>query len=227
MGSGLPSFTPDCSCPVLLKYQSWRSMRVSYPAVTVCGDAFQTSSDTHLIHQCDTAVSPDWASNPGGATPAGLTHHRFRLLPVRSPLLREYFLFLGVHEMFQFPRCPPDHWSGHRVTTMGLPHSEIVGSMPARGSPTLIAAMPRPSSARSAEASTLCSYCLPSRKTCCGSSRSLSIAWSFATTTPHPTPSALGKVQPRAVCRVSCAETEASSPVTRHRAHRCAFTPES
>src|SRR5207247_11160 len=43
------------------------------------------------------------------------------------------------------------------------------GSTPARGSPTLIAAMPRPSSARSAEASTLCSYCLPSRKTCCGS----------------------------------------------------------
>ena len=109
--------------------------------------------------------APDWASNPHGATPAGLTHHGFRLLPVRSPLLREYFLFLGVHEMFQFPRCPPLLMHGHRVTTMGLPHSEIVGSMPARGSPTLIAAMPRPSSARSAEASTLCSYCLPCRKT--------------------------------------------------------------
>jgi hypothetical protein len=92
---------------VLLKHQSWGSMRVSYPAVTVYGDAFQTSSDTHLIHQCDTAVSPDWASNPAGARPAGLAHQRFRLLPVRSPLLREYFLFLGVHEMFQFPRCPP------------------------------------------------------------------------------------------------------------------------
>ena len=165
MGSGLPSFIPDCSCPALLKYQSWRSMRVSYPAVTVCGDAFQTSSDTHLIHQRETAVPPDWASNPHGATPAGLTHHRFRLLPVRSPLLREYFLFLGVHEMFQFPRCPPDQWPGDHPKVIGLPHSEIVGSTPARGSPTLIAAMPRPSSARSAEASTLCSYCLPSRKT--------------------------------------------------------------
>ena len=31
----------------------------------------------------------------------------FRLLPVRSPLLRESSLFLGVREMFQFPRCPP------------------------------------------------------------------------------------------------------------------------
>jgi hypothetical protein len=161
LGSGLPSFTPDCSCPVLLKHQSWGSMRVSYPAVTVCGDAFQTSSDTHLIHQCSPAGEPDWAFNPAGARPAGLTHQRFRLLPVRSPLLREYFLFLGVHEMFQFPRCPPYQRYGDRRWTIGLPHSEIVGSMPARGSPTLIAAMPRPSSARSAEASTLCSYCLP------------------------------------------------------------------
>ena len=173
MGSGLPSFTPDCSCPVLLKYHSWGSMRVSYPAVTVSGDAFQASSDTHLIHQCGAAAPRDWTYNPERATPAGLTHVRFRLLPVRSPLLREYFLFLGVHEMFQFPRCPPYQRYGHRVTTMGLPHSEIVGSMPARGSPTLIAAMPRPSSARSAEASTLCSYCLPGRKTSCGLSRSL------------------------------------------------------
>jgi len=169
LGSGLPSFTPDCSCPVLLKYHSWASMRVSYPAVTVFGDAFQTSSDTHLMHQWTAAAAREWTYNPHGATPAGLTHHRFRLLPVRSPLLREYFLFLGVHEMFQFPRCPPCSSHGHRFATMGLPHSEIVGSQPAHGSPTLIAAMPRPSSARSAEASTLCSYCLPSRKTCRGS----------------------------------------------------------
>jgi hypothetical protein len=152
-------------------------MRVSYPAVTVFGDAFQTSSDTHLIHQWRAAAHPDWTFNPHGATPAGLTHRGFRLLPVRSPLLREYFLFLGVHEMFQFPRCPPDQWSGHRVTTMGLPHSEIVGSTPARGSPTLIAAMPRPSSARSAEASTICSLCLP-----CGNTRRDARRWAYAYT---------------------------------------------
>ena len=89
-------------------------MRVSYPAVTVCGDAFQTSSDTHLIRQWHAAACREWTSNPRDATPAGLTHHRFRLLPVRSPLLREYFLFLGVHEMFQFPRCPPYQRYGHR-----------------------------------------------------------------------------------------------------------------
>jgi len=45
LGSGLPSFTPDCSCPVLLKNTSWLQPRFSYPAVTVSGDAFQASSD--------------------------------------------------------------------------------------------------------------------------------------------------------------------------------------
>ena len=177
-------------------------MRVSYPAVTVSGDAFQTSSDTHLIHQRRTAVRHDWTYNPARATPAGLTHARFRLLPVRSPLLREYFLFLGVHEMFQFPRCPPYQRYGHRVTTMGLPHSEIVGSMPARGSPTLIAAMPRPSSARSAEASTLCSYCLPSRKTHCGSH---SIACSGAVDSVNDTTCSRHR-RPHGVCMISTAD---------------------
>jgi hypothetical protein len=98
--------------------------------------------------------------NPVAARPAGLTRLRFRPPPVRSPLLRGYSLFLGVREMFQFPRCPPPN-RGNDQLVVGLPHSEIVGSTPARGSPTLIAAMPRPSSARSAEASTLCSLCLP------------------------------------------------------------------
>ena len=66
-------------------------------------DVFGYGSDP----QWSAAAAPEWTYNPHGATPAGLTHRGFRLLPVRSPLLREYFLFLGVHEMFQFPRCPP------------------------------------------------------------------------------------------------------------------------
>jgi hypothetical protein len=44
LGSGLPSFTPDCSCPVLLKNITYERAAVRYPAVTVSGDAFQTSS---------------------------------------------------------------------------------------------------------------------------------------------------------------------------------------
>jgi hypothetical protein len=44
--------------------------------------------------------------NPVVARPAGLARRRFGLSPVRSPLLRGYFLFLGVREMVQFPRFP-------------------------------------------------------------------------------------------------------------------------
>ena len=61
------------------------------------------------------------SSNPERARPAGLAHARFRLLPVRSPLLREYFLFLGVHEMFQFPRCPPHQDAVTSASWLGCP----------------------------------------------------------------------------------------------------------
>ena len=47
------------------------------------------------------------SSNPSPATAAALTRRRFRHFPVRSPLLREWSLFLGLREMFQFARCPP------------------------------------------------------------------------------------------------------------------------
>ena len=106
------------------------------------------------------AARPERSYNPASATPAGLTRIRFRLLPVRSPLLRGSFHFLGVLRCFSSPGAlrPLD---GNQHKLAGLPHSEIVGSAPARGSPTLIAAMPRPSSARSAKASTRRSFCLP------------------------------------------------------------------
>ena len=41
--------------------------------------------------------------NPVAARPAGLTRLRFRLPPVRSPLLRGYSLFLGVLRCFSSP----------------------------------------------------------------------------------------------------------------------------
>ena len=61
--------------------------------------------------------------------------------------------------MFQFAGFPPTKWVITAV--MGLPHSDIAGSQPAHGSPTLIAGMPRPSSARCAKAFPVCSSCLP------------------------------------------------------------------
>ena len=80
------------------------------------------------------------------ATPAGLARCRFRLFPVRSPLLRESHSvsFPPGTKMFQFPGCPPHRlWVQRWVTTLavaGFPHSGIHGSTPVCGSPWLIAA---------------------------------------------------------------------------------------
>ena len=54
----------------------------------------------------------------------------FGLFPVRSPLLRESSLFLGVREMFQFPRFPPGHTPGSLVSPRGVApfgHLRIAG----------------------------------------------------------------------------------------------------
>ena len=95
----------------------------AYGAFTRYGGSFQRPSAKQVISYFPTRPQPGPATphNPGLATPAGLTHPRFRLLPVRSPLLREYFLFLGVHEMFQFPRCPPHQDAVTSASWLGCP----------------------------------------------------------------------------------------------------------
>ena len=64
LGSGLPGFTPDCSCPVLLKHSSWRSPVVSYAAITRSGDAFQTSSDNRLTTSAARQYGLNWLPTP-------------------------------------------------------------------------------------------------------------------------------------------------------------------
>jgi hypothetical protein len=104
--------------------------------------------------------------------------HRFGLLPVRSPLLREYSLFLEVLRCFSSPgslhRAYVFSTGSSSITRMGLPHSDTLGSLPARGSPRHFAAWPRPSSAPDAKASTVC----PSRESAC-------CHWSQRTSTPQ------------------------------------------
>ena len=84
----------------------------------------------------------------------------FGLLPVRSPLLRESSLFLGVLRCFSSPGAlleialqVPGRAPG------GLPHSDIPGSPAASASPGHFAAWPRPSSAANAKASTMRPSC--------------------------------------------------------------------
>ena len=101
-----------------------------------------------------TRPTPRWHRRQAIA-PAG-----FGLLPVRSPLLRESSLFLGVLRCFSSPGAlsgiapeVPGRAPG------GLPHSDIPGSPAASASPGHFAAWPRPSSAANAKASTMRPSC--------------------------------------------------------------------
>ena len=74
--------------------------------------------------------------NPNIAKMTVMTQHWFRLLPVRSPLLRESLLFSfppGT-EMFQFPGLAPTYLCIQHVVAgihrRGFPHSDIYGSKP-------------------------------------------------------------------------------------------------
>src|SRR5258708_19636915 len=79
------------------------------------------------------------------ATPAGLTRTRFRLLPFRSPLLREY-IFHWVLRCFSSPR--PLHLGYvfnqgfSSITSTGVPHPEPTASPSASNSPFLISPTP-------------------------------------------------------------------------------------
>jgi hypothetical protein len=109
LDGGPPSFTPDVTCPALLKHRS----HTSAPAPTRLSRSVAPRSRRLRIDTEENGgrrqPSGDQAYNPHDARPAGLARRGFGHRPVRSPLLRAYFLFLGVREMFQVPRCPPLH----------------------------------------------------------------------------------------------------------------------
>ena len=85
-------------------------MRFAYGTVTRCGATFQNASATHQFCNSVKGLVPPL---PSPTTPHRQRHQalppaRFRLIPFRSPLLRESLLlfFPRGTEMFQFPRFP-------------------------------------------------------------------------------------------------------------------------
>ena len=93
----------------------------------------------------------------------GITHIRFGLFRVRSPLLAESLLFslpVGT-EMFHFPTFPLSRLYIQREVAgsspAGFPHSEILGSKSVYRLPEAYRRLLRPSSAPIAKASTVCS----------------------------------------------------------------------
>ena len=125
----------------------------------------QSHSSMQRCNPCGTAVPLKVPATPNMQRLPAITHARFSLFRVRSPLLTESRLFslpVGT-EMFHFPTFPlPALYIQAGVTRSarrlaGFPHSEILGSKLCYQLPEAYRRFIRPSSAPDAKASTVCS----------------------------------------------------------------------
>jgi hypothetical protein len=118
-------------------------VHVAYGALTRCGATFQNASAMHPICNSveDLVLLPPGPTTPGWQRHQALPPDRFRLFPLRSPLLRESLLlsFPRGTEMFQFPRFPPlalcvqarvTPHDGCRVSPFGHPRIDAWSAAP-------------------------------------------------------------------------------------------------
>ena len=143
MEGGPPSFPQDFSCPTVLG--------IPLGAVDVCVPGYhrlwQVVPDRFGLVSCSHVAVPQ----PRSSKP-----DRFRLIPVRSPLLRESRLLSlppGT-EMFQFPGFAPldevTQVAPRRVSPFGHPGINACVQLP-----QAYRSLPRPSSPLGAKASTV------------------------------------------------------------------------
>ena len=149
MGDGPPGFRQDCTCPALLRY----SLRLRFASLTgLSPSAEGLPSPLLFVPLLPFAESP--------TTPTVPQHVWFRLLPFRSPLLRESLLFsfpMGTY-MFQFPTfalcfSTVTDSSARRVVPFG--YLRIISYLPI---PAAFRSLSRPSSPLRAKASTVCPF---------------------------------------------------------------------
>lgn len=107
LGGGPPSFTPGFSWLALLGNSSGDGSPFAYGSFTLYGSAFQKIQlDARFVTPCRLVHRQNRPTTPAAHRlyePLGAV--RFRLIPVRSPLLGESRLisFPEGTEMFQFP----------------------------------------------------------------------------------------------------------------------------
>jgi hypothetical protein len=127
----------------------WRaSAAFAYRTITFCGRTFQIVrlADWFVTHRPRRDRTASVPTTPDAQRSRAITCTRFRLFPFRSPLLGESLLlsFPGGTEMVHFPPLASHPLLNSGVDSRGFPagfpHSETLGSVPACGSPRLIAA---------------------------------------------------------------------------------------
>ena len=104
LADGPARFKPGFACPTLLGYLFGRSEPFTYGAITRYGAAFQKLRlDSNFVTSAGVQAPGRDPTTPH-AQRSGLTCMRFRLSPVRSPLLGTSMAlsFPGVTKMFQF-----------------------------------------------------------------------------------------------------------------------------
>ena len=106
----------------------------AYGAITLCGATFQNASARHQLCNSVESLVPllSGPTTPNWQRHQALPPARFRLIPFRSPLLRESLLlsFPPGTEMFQFPGFAL-HAYGFSMQygrSRGFPHSDTSGS---------------------------------------------------------------------------------------------------
>ncbi len=133
----------------------------AYGSFTLCGGPFQRPSARIRFVTPSPRLSLALSDlrHPASIGPRATELAGFRLFPVRSPLLGEYFLFLGVLRCFTSPAClHPAYVFGWRYpgfTWMGCPIRKSTARSLLGSSPWLFAVLLRPSSALDAKAFTV------------------------------------------------------------------------
>jgi hypothetical protein len=143
------------------------SCRISVPGST------QVSSESRSIFAYGTVTLFGWLSHTILLTdrfvtfmcrtlqPRPCKQGRFGLIPVRSPLLGKWSIFLRVLRCFSSPGALLSFYGFKReilqVRCSGFPHSEISGSNACSRLTGAYRSVPRPSSALGAKASTVSS----------------------------------------------------------------------
>jgi hypothetical protein len=102
---GPPCFRRDLACPAVLPVATPSHSAFAYGTLTRCGRPFQQRSASRLVCHSVGRLPPPLVGRP---TPTAQRRQacagsRFRLLPFRSPLLREYSLLLRVLRCFSSP----------------------------------------------------------------------------------------------------------------------------
>ena len=125
------------------------SCRISVPGSTQVPDGSQSvftyGTVTLFGRLSHTILLTDWfiTSICLALQPSRSKLLEFGLIPVRSPLLGEWSIFLWVLRCFSSPGALRPVYVFNReiplVRSGGFPHSEIPGSKPVHGSPGLIA----------------------------------------------------------------------------------------